>query len=95
MINFFSFNNVADIACESSIGFSYIYDYTNDNINNLKYTIMKVFINKRVEGWSGGLAIVAANNAEEAHRTYCFSDPTTDYFDKDGNYCDAKRCSYF
>ena len=56
---------------------------------------MKVFINKRTGGYSGGLAIVAANNAEEAHRTYCFSDPITDYFDKDGNYCGAKDAVTF
>lgn len=56
---------------------------------------MKVFINKRIEGYSGGLAIIAANNAEEAHRTYCFSDPTTDYLDKDGNYCDAENAVTF
>lgn len=45
------------------------------------------YSNKRTGGYSGGLAIVAANNAEEAHKVYCFSDPNTDYFDKDGNYC--------
>ena len=30
---------------------------------------MKVWINKRYDGYSGGMIIVAANTAEEAHET--------------------------
>ena len=48
---------------------------------------MKVFINKRTGGWSGGLAVVAANNAEEAHRVYCFNDPLTYYYNQEGDAC--------
>lgn len=56
---------------------------------------MKVFINKRTGSYSGGLAIVAANNAEEAHRTYCFSDPLTDYYNQEGDYCKAEESIAF
>lgn len=31
---------------------------------------MKVFINKRSGGYSGGLIVVAANSAEEAHKVF-------------------------
>lgn len=34
---------------------------------------MKVFINERKGDYAGGLAIVAANNAEEAHKVFCFN----------------------
>lgn len=39
---------------------------------------MKVFINERTGGYRGGLAIVAANTPEEAHKTF-FSDPDYEY----------------
>ena len=48
---------------------------------------MKVFINKRTGGYCGGLAVVAANNAEEAHRVYCFNDPLTEYYNQEGDSC--------
>lgn len=61
---------------------------------------MKVFINKRTGGYSGGLAVVAANNAEEAHKVFCLNFWNVNYFDKDGNYCgkeDAVKfdCYYY
>ena len=31
---------------------------------------MKVFMNKRKGGYSGGMILVAANSAEEAHETF-------------------------
>lgn len=39
---------------------------------------MKVFICKREGGYSGGLAVVAANSAEEAFKTFC-EDPDNDW----------------
>lgn len=36
---------------------------------------MKVWMNKRTGGYSGGLALVAANSAKEAHETLCKAQP--------------------
>lgn len=52
---------------------------------------MKVFINKRNRSYSGGLAIVAANNAEEAHKVLCFNYPLSDFFDAEDNYCSKEE----
>lgn len=50
---------------------------------------MKVFMCKRVGNYSGGLAVVAANNCEEAyivfHTDARYKD-ALEYFDEDGNY---------
>lgn len=61
---------------------------------------MKVFINKRNGGYSGGLAIVAANSAEEAHKTFCFNHPIVAFFDAKDNYCSKEEavswsCPYY
>lgn len=52
---------------------------------------MKVFINKRTGGYRGGLAVVAANTPEEAHKTF-FSNPDYEYlcnkWDENFNYTD-------
>jgi|GEM_PF-2806942 hypothetical protein len=39
---------------------------------------MKVWINKRTGGYSGGMILVAANSAEEAHKIF-HSDPNLDW----------------
>ena len=49
--------------------------------------IMKVFINERKGDYAGGLAIVAANNAEEAHKVFCFNYIFSDFFDAKGKHC--------
>lgn len=49
---------------------------------------MKVFINKRSGSYSGGLAVVAANTKEEAHKALCDAQPDmTTMVDSDGDYC--------
>lgn len=40
---------------------------------------MKVFMNKRQGSYSGGLALVAANSAKEAHEILCKSQPDFTY----------------
>lgn len=39
---------------------------------------MKVWINKRCGGYSGGMILVAANSAEEAHKAF-HADPNLDW----------------
>ena len=43
---------------------------------------MKVFINKRKPGWSGGLIVVAASTAYEAHGVMCAYDKCLEYYYK-------------
>lgn len=46
---------------------------------------MKVYINKPTGGYIGGLIIVAANSALEAHGAMCLEDDSlTYYYDADG-----------
>lgn len=52
---------------------------------------MKVFINKRNGGYLGGLAIVAANSAEEAHKIFCFNHPFSNFFDAEDNCCSKEN----
>lgn len=49
---------------------------------------MKVFMCKRRGGYSGGLAVVAANSVEEAFKTF-FEDPDYDWM---VNKCDEDYC---
>lgn len=42
---------------------------------------MKVYINKRSGGYSGGLIVVAANSHQEAHGVMCDSEHGDDYVD--------------
>ena len=42
---------------------------------------MKVYINKRSGGYSGGLIVVAANSPQETHGVMCDSERGDDYVD--------------
>lgn len=55
---------------------------------------MKVFINKRVALYSGGLIIVAANTPEEAQSILLAAFPNeTNMLDRDGDICyDPSEC---
>ena len=55
---------------------------------------MKVFINRRTGNYKGGLAIVAANTPEEAHKTF-FSDPDYEYLCNKWNDDDITRLETF
>lgn len=53
---------------------------------------MKVWMNKRTGGYSGGMILVAANSGEEAHEVF--------HQDKDlgymwDAYCDGTVCDYY
>ena len=56
---------------------------------------MKVFKNERNGGYCGGIALVAANNANEAHETLCKAQPTcVECFNSDGYWVemDSPNC---
>ena len=44
---------------------------------------MKVFVNKRTGNYSGGMILVAANSAEEAHKAFHSDDDFSDYWTTD------------
>lgn len=51
---------------------------------------MKVWINKRTGGYSGGMILVAANNKEEAHEVFHADAHFASYWDTmDGVTCDS------
>lgn len=54
---------------------------------------MKVFMNKRQGGYSGGLALVAANSAKEAHELCMNSSELEDiYWEMGYDYFENDRC---